>query len=237
MLEDTAGGPAAAILSYAFWQSTLEGDRNIIGKAITLRGEPHTVVGIMPRGFRADQPADLWTPLRPTRNGEGSGDNYGVIARLKPGVTWAAANAQLKALSATLRRPGTPANFVFEERVIPLQKGLTYDNRNRIVLPWAAVLVVLLISCANIAGLLLARSASRRHEIATRLAIGASRWAVVRQLLAESWLIACAGGCLGMLLGVFALDELKTLGAASLELWHPLVFDSRVLAVMAAATL
>ena len=236
-MEDTPGGPRAAILSYAFWLSTLEGDRNIIGKAITLRGEPYAVVGVMPRGFRADQPADVWTPLRPTRNGEGGGDNYGVIARLKSAVTWAAANAQLKALSAALRPPGTPGNFVFEERIIPLQQGLTYDNRNRIVLPWAAVLVVLLISCANIAGLLLARSGSRRREIATRLAVGASRWAVIRQLLAESSLLACAGGSLGMLLGVFALDELKTLGAASLELWHPLVFDARVLAVMAAATL
>jgi len=235
--EDTAGGPAAAILSYAFWQSALGGDRNIVGKAITLRGEPYTVVGLMPRGFRADQPADVWTPLRPSRNGEGSGDNYGVIARLKPGITWAAANAQLKALSLTLRPHGSPNNFVFEERIIPLQQGLTYDNRNRIVLPWAAVLVVLLISCANIAGLLLTRSASRRHEIATRLAIGASRSAVIRQLLAESALLALAGGSSGMLLGAFALDQLKALGAANLELWHPLVFDGRVFAVMAAASL
>jgi predicted permease len=236
-VEDSAGGPQAAIVSYGFWQNTLEADPKIIGKAIALRGEPYTVVGLMPRGFRADQPADVWTPLRPSRTGEGSGDNYGVIARLKHGVNWAAANAQLRALSAALRPPDLPKKFAFEERLVPLQHGLTYDNRHRIVLPWAAVLVVLLISCANIAGLLLARSASRRHEIATRLAVGASRWAVIRQLLVESGLLAVMGGAAGMLIGVFALDRLKALGAANLELWHPLVFDGRVFSVMAAATL
>lgn len=90
--EDRPGGPAVAILSHEFWQRTFQGDTGAIGRAIQLRGEPYTVVGVMPRGFRSDAKADLWTPLRPQRTGEGGGSNYGVVARLKPGATWAAAN-------------------------------------------------------------------------------------------------------------------------------------------------
>jgi hypothetical protein len=88
--EDTAGGPAVAVLSYEFWRRVFGEDTSALGRAIDLRGEPYTVVGIMPRGFRAGHPADVWTPLRPSRTGEGSGQNYGVIAGVKPGFSWAA---------------------------------------------------------------------------------------------------------------------------------------------------
>jgi predicted permease len=232
--EDRPGGAAVAILSFDFWQRTFGGDAAAIGRAIDLRGEPYTVVGILPRQFRSTAPTDVWTPLRPQRTGEGGGSNYGVIARLKPGVTWAAANQQLKALSEALKTaPGFPREYRdFEERVVPLQESLTGDARSQLTLTWGAVLVVLLIGCVNIAGLMLARSGSRYREVATRMAVGASRAGIVRQLLVESALLAVGGCALGIGLGLKALDWLKAVGADRLEMWHPIVLDARVVAAM-----
>jgi hypothetical protein len=130
-VEDSPGGPAAAVLSYEFWQRVFHGDSSVLGKTITLRGAPSIVVGVMPKGFRVDRPADLWTPLRPSQQGEGEGDNYGVIARLKPGVSCAAARAHLRALSRLLRRKDLEPGTVAEERILPLQQGTAYDSRFR----------------------------------------------------------------------------------------------------------
>jgi predicted permease len=237
--EDHAGGPAVAILSNSFWQRVLQGDPAAIGRAIQLRGEPYTVIGVMPKGFRSDAPADLWTPLHPQRTGEGAGSNYGVIARLKPGATWAAANGQLKATSERLKNtPGFPREYrEFEEQVVPLQKALTGDSRTQLLLTWGAVLVVLIIGCVNIAGLMLARAGARHLEVATRMAVGASRASIVRQLLVESVLLALGGCAIGIVLGVRALDWLKALGAERLEMWHPIALDARVVAAMLAIAL
>jgi predicted permease len=232
--EDAPRGPAVAILSYDFWQRTFEGDAAAIGRAIQLRGEPYTVVGVMPRGFRSTVPADLWTPLLPTRTGEGGGSNYGVVARLQPGATWAAANEQLKAVSQALKdAPDFPREYRdFEEQVVPLQKALTGDSRTQLLLTWGAVLVVLIIGCVNIAGLMLARAGARHREVATRMAVGASRAGIVRQLLVESVLLALGGCAIGIVLGIKALDWLKALGAEQLEMWHPIALDARVVAAM-----
>ena len=233
-VEDAPRGPAVAILSYEFWQRTFQGDAGAIGRAINLRGEPYTVVGVMPHGFRTTAPADLWTPLRPQTTGEGGGSNYGVIARLKPGATWAAANGQLKAISQALKdSPGFPREYRdFEEQVVPLQKALTGDSRTQLLLTWGAVLVVLIIGCVNIAGLMLARAGARHREVATRMAVGASRAGIVRQLLVESVLLAMGGCAIGIVLGIKALDWLKFLGADRLEMWHPITLDARVVAAM-----
>jgi predicted permease len=237
--EDAPGGPAVAVLSHEFWQRTFQADPGAIGRAIQLRGEPYTVVGVMPRGFRTTSPADLWTPLRPQRTGEGGGSNYGVVARLKPGATWAAANGQLKAISEAVRNtPGFPREYRdLEERVVPLQKALTGDSRTQLLLTWGAVLVVLVIGCVNIAGLMLARAGARHLEVATRMAVGGSRASIVRQLLVESVLLALAGCAVGIVLGVKALDWLKALGAERLEMWHPIALDARVVAAMLAIAL
>ena len=237
--EDVPEGPALAILSHNFWQRVFNSDPNILGKAIDLKGQPHVVIGVMPRGFRTTAPIDVWTPLRPTRDGEGSGDNYGVVSRLRAGVTWAQASDQLRALSQTLRDdPHFPREMPnFEERIMPLQKGLTQDSRSQLLITWAAVLMVLVIGCVNIAGLLLARSGSRAREIATRMALGATRGAVVRQLFLESVLLAIAGGIAGAAVGGFALDWLKQLGADRAQLWHPIDMDARVLAIMLGVSL
>ena len=197
------------------------------------------MVGIMPRDFRAAAPVDVWTPLRPSRQGEGGGSNYEVIARLKPGVNWAQAGEQLRSLSQALNAdPGFPREVKnFEERIIPLQTGATQDVRSELLVTSAAVLMVLLIGCVNIAGLLLARAGGRSREIATRLALGGSRTAIVRQLLIESVLLALAGGIVGIAAGGFALDWLKQLGAEKNQLWYPIELDARVLAVMMAIAL
>jgi predicted permease len=237
--EDVPKGVAVAILSDAFWQRAFHGDPEVLGRDISLRGEPYKVVGIMPRDFRSSSPVDVWTPLRPSRQGEGGGSNYQAIARLKPGVTWAQAGEQMRALSQALNADSSFPREVknFEERIIPLERGETEGSRSELLLTWAAVLMVLLIGCVNIAGLLLARSGSRAREVATRMALGGSRAAIVRQLLMESVLLALAGGVVGISVGGFALDWLKQLGAEKNQLWYPIELDGRVLAVMLAVAL
>src|ERR1035441_7263338 len=232
--EDVPHGAAAAILSHGFWQRVFHGDASVLGRTISLRGEEYTVVGIMPRDFRAAAPVDVWTPLRPHRGGEGGGSNYVVFPRLRPGFSWAQASEQLRSLSQALKSaPGFPREVkYFEERIIPLETGARADLRSELLLTWAAVLMVLLIGCVNIAGLLLARSGARGREMATRMALGGSRAAIVRQLLMESVLLALAGGIAGITVGGFALDWLKQLGAEKNQLWYPIELDARVLAVM-----
>jgi predicted permease len=231
--EDTAGGPAVAVLSYEFWRRVFGEDTSALGRAIDLRGEPYTVVGIMPPGFRAGHPADVWTPLRPSRTGEGAGQNYGVIARVKPGFSWAAAADELKALSPGIAEQAhVSKDSTMEQRIVALQRGSTTGMRSELLLTWAAVLMVLLIGCVNIAGLLLARAGARDREIATRMALGGSRAAIVRQLLMESLLLALGGGAVGVGIGAFAIDWLKRLGAKDFELWHPIEMDARVLLAM-----
>ncbi len=244
--EDVPNGPALAVLSYDFWLRALRGDSGVVGRFISLRGEPYKVIGVMPRGFRAPVqasvadpsklPVDLWTPLRPTIDGEGGGSNYGVIARLKPGVSWPEASGQLQALSRGLMQmPNFPHDYLaFEERIVPLQSGLTRDVSRELYITWAAVLVVLLIGCVNVAGLLMARSPERAREIATRLAVGGSRAAIVRQLLIESLILALGGCGAGLLIGAFTADWLKSLGANNFEIAQPIQLDARVMTVMLA---
>src|SRR5674476_406343 len=232
--QDVPQGAAVAILSHGFWQRAFHGDAAALDRSISLRGEAYTVIAIMPRDFRAASPVDVWTPLRPSRDGEGGGSNYQVIARLKPGVSWAQASAQLRSLSQALNADSSFPREVkdFEQRIIPLETGATQGVRSELLLTWAAVLMVLLIGCVNIAGLLLARSGVRGREIATRMALGGSRGAIVRQLLVESVLLALGGGIVGIGVGGFALDWLKQLGAEKKHLWFPIELDARVLAVM-----
>jgi predicted permease len=243
--QDVPGGPKVVVLSYDFWRGTLRGDASIVGQTIDLRGEPYQVVAVMPRGFRTPShssiseatvpPVDLWTPLRPSLEGEGEGDNYGVIARLRPGVSWPEVTGQLQALSQGLMQmPKFPHSIkFFEERVVPLQGALTRDMRRSLMLTWAAVLIVLLIGCVNVAGLLMSRAPARAREIATRLAVGGGRGAIVRQLMTESLLLSLAGFGAGLLLGAFAADWLKRLGAVNFEIAQPIRLDGRVMAAMA----
>jgi predicted permease len=215
------------------------GDAGAIGRSINLRGEPHTVVGVMPADFTSGEAADLWTPVRPCRTCEGGGQNYGIIARLKPGATWAQADAEITAVAQAVMHDlygsrGNPAR----QRLIPLQRGETARVRQPILILWGAVAFVLLIGCVNIAGLLMARAVARAPEIATRMALGGGRGAILRQLLTESMVLAIAGGVAGAAFGyagsrVFGSLLRDAFGVAASEVG----LDGRVLAATAAIAL
>jgi predicted permease len=233
-LEDTAGGPAAAVLSYGLWQSVFHGDPSVVGRTIDLRGEPITVIGVMPKNFVNKDKADVWTPLRPSTTGEGQGINYSVLARLKPGVTWSEASSEVQVieqpvLNAQLIRWHAPLGFTSDMRLVSLQRALTDRVRSSVLPKWGAVVLILLIGCVNIAGLLIAQSAARRREFATRMALGAGRARIVSQLLTESMLLALGGGVIGIGLAAAALDALERLGMEGFHLWRPVTLDGRVL--------
>lgn len=240
--EDVPNGPPLTILSYGLWQRVFHGDPTIVGRTIDLRGSPYTVVGIVPPGFRSlpaglgdigtSAPPDVWTPLRPTHSGEGSGDNYGVVGRLKPGVTATQANDQLNSIMHDYFSRKHYRGMSAEERVLPLQNGLTYDLRSSVHLMWGAVLLILVIGCVNIVGLMLARSATGSREIATRMALGASRARVISQLFAEALLLAVLGGMLGLAVGYGALEGLIRLNPGEFNMFGSVHLDLRVIVIM-----
>ncbi len=229
--EDMPDGPPVAVLSYAFWAHVFDADPSVVGRSLLLRGEAYTVVGVMPKGFLSTAPADVWTPLRASTRGEGGGTNYGIAVRLKPGVTWAQANAEMAAIGHTRAAEYRNAsNVTITFGLEPMQEGLSSDVRTPLLLLWGAVGLVLLIVCANVAGLMLARAGRRTREVATRMALGSGRAAVVRQLLVESAVLALAGAAVGVGLGYAALRGLLWL-AADYGIWQPIAIDARVLAV------
>ena len=231
--EDVVGGPALAILSDRTWRTVFNGDPSVVGQTILLKAEPHVVIGVMPASFRSNADADLWTPLRPSTTGEGGGNNYGVVARLKDGVNWQQASGEAgSALDSTLARRTSDSGITISHSLISLQQQMTNDVRLPLLLLAAGVGVVLLVACVNLAGLLLARAGRRTREIATRLAVGGDRRAVVRQLLIESVLLAACGGIAGLIIGAAALEGLKaTAVGLLLTPWGEVALDARVLSV------
>jgi predicted permease len=233
--EDRRGGPPAAVLSHHLWRTAFGGDTTIVGRTVTLRGEPHTVVGVMPDGFQSGVTADLWTPLRAGIDGEGEGENYQVLLRLKDGVSWATAAEEIGRLGGEiLRQRPASGGASLSYSIVPLQEGITETLRRPLTLLWAAVAVVLLVACVNLAGLMTARGARRLREIATRLALGGTRAMIVRQLLVESTLIAFVGTTVGVTLSAAAVGALRSLAAGALEVWQPVAIDWRSIAAAGA---
>jgi predicted permease len=198
--EDRSHGPKAVILSFETWKSLFFSDRSVVGKSILLKGEPHLVIGILPANTRTTAPADLWTPLQPRTSGEGEGENYHVVMRLKSGSSWAQANAQLANL-----HPRSLVRFVKENSTgrawlsaRPLQQDLASTARTPVTILMSAVALILLIACANLTGLMLVRVMRRSGELATRLALGATKASIFRQLMMEPALLAFGGGLLGL---------------------------------------
>ncbi|HKS37678.1 MAG TPA: ABC transporter permease [Verrucomicrobiae bacterium] len=206
--EDRKEGNRAAVLGYGLWQSYFGGDANVIGRPLTLdtygRRE-YTIVGVMPPGFGLPSRCELWLPMGwmgVTLDNRRSAHWHNVIARLKPGVTLVQARAEMSAIQARLRQAYPGETIGNEVAVVPLlHQALGRNLRTALMVLWSVVAGVLLIACANVANLMLARAATRQKEIALRLAMGAGRWRVMRQLLIESVLLAAIGGAIGVFLG------------------------------------
>ncbi len=236
--EDRVNGPPVAILSHALWRTTFGADASIVGRRVLLRGEPYTVVGVMPAGFQPLLAADLWTPLRPTTTGEGSGTNFQIIGRVRQAASPQEAQEQLARVSADLaRQRGVDPSRAGLLQTLPLRQGLSLDARRPLVLLWSAVAAVFLIGCVNVGGMLLARSAARAGEVATRLALGARPGHIVRQLMTESLVLALAGGMAAVLVGQGALAALRAYGATTFPALETARLDWRVLAATLALTL
>jgi predicted permease len=228
--EDRAGGMPAVILSHALWHRYFRDDPGVIGRSVLLRGEPFTVVGVMPAGFRSSAKADLWTPLRPSTKGEGGGTNYGIAARIKPDSNRQTASAQLASLVPDLKKAGSyPKDAKLRLDVIPMLESMTSDLRKPLMLLWAAVGFVFVLGCVNIGGMLLARASGRIGEMATRLALGAPFSRIVRQLLIESTALGLLGGAAGAVAGWGALAALREFGALTFSFLETVEFDWRVL--------
>jgi predicted permease len=236
--EDRVNGPAAAILSHALWTHAFAGDPGIVGRAVVLRGEPHTIVGVMPAAFRTNTPCDVWTPIRPSPVGEGGGENYGIIARLKDGVSWGEADGQVASATAEMVRDRyRNRRYAVRLGLLPMQAGLTKETRAPLLVLWAAVGMVLLIGCVNVAGLLLARGAARAQEIATRIALGGGRAAIVRQLLTESLVLSACGGAAGVAVGYASSRVFARWLEEAFGITGELGLDGRVLLISIASAL
>jgi putative ABC transport system permease protein len=203
--EDLPRAPKTAVLAHAFWQRRFGGDPNVLGKRMTLSGERYEIIGVVGPNLKIEitEPPDVYIPFQLDPIREDHGHYFTVIGRLKPGVTLASANAQLQAVYAEFRRR-YPVPFDFPQTgfgVEPLQDAMVGDVRKSLLILVGAVSFVLLIACANVANLLLARATGRKREIAIRVAVGSGRGRIVRQLLAESVMLALAGGVLGLAVG------------------------------------
>jgi len=238
--EDLPHGPKTAILSYGLWRTTFDSDPNISGKNIFLKGEPYTVIGVLPNDATIPLNADLYTALQASRDGEGGGTNFDVITRLRDGANWQEADAEInRAWSRRAVRyelqddPGALVSYYS----VALQKGQTATLRPQVLALMVAAGFILLIACANLAGLTLVRMLRRTSEVATRLALGASRWQIQKQFWVETLLLAFAGGIAGVAVGFVALRGLLLLLPEHFLPIADVPLDSRVLAFTALVAL
>jgi predicted permease len=215
--EDRPGGRHVTVLSHGLWTTRFGGDANVLGRTIVLNAEPYTIVGVLADRFRPDPAADLFIPLQPDPNSTNQGHYLSVAGRLKPGVTLEAARAEMKALGDQFRR-ANPRWMGSEEQatVERMQDLVVRDVRPALLILLGSVGLVLLIACANVASLLLARATGRQKEIAIRAAIGAGRAQIVRQLLIESVLLATLGAAVGVVVGVWGARALIALSPGDL---------------------
>ncbi|MGH9837935.1 MAG: ABC transporter permease, partial [Blastocatellia bacterium] len=215
--DDRYGAPRTALLSNGLWKERFGGDANVIGRKLLLSGEPYEVVGVLPPGFEYFRADDVYVPiglfLQPNTGLTDRGSSLWLyaVARLKPGVTPEQADSEMAGLGAQLAREYPAFNSGKSAMALRLQDVMSEDVRQSLWVLLGAVGFILLIACVNVANLLLAHAADRQKEIAVRLALGAGRGRIIRQLLTESLLIAGLGGAVGLLAGRWMLDGLLAL--------------------------
>lgn len=242
--DDDRPGSGVVLISHGLWERRFGADPNIIGQQIILNDQPYTVLGVMPRdfqfprrgeipaGFQFPRQADLYTPLAWTPNQMANrGRNFlAVVARLKPDVSMAQAQSEMNGISERVKELNPQFNKNTDISIVSLHQQAVGKVRTALLVLLGAVAFVLLIACANVANLLLARAASRQKEIAIRTALGASRIRVIRQLLTESVLLSVVGGTLGLLLSLWGIDVLLAISPNNLPRVEGIKVDVRVLA-------
>jgi putative ABC transport system permease protein len=236
--EDRPGSETVAVLSHGLWQRRFGSEPGVVGQTISVNNRPHVVVGVMPPGFRFPEVADLWVPLALdtkmwTRNDHG----LGAVARLKDGVSLEQASSEMAAIAWRIEEQNPVTNEGLSVGVTDLRAGLVSDYRQALLILLGVVGFVLLIACVNVANLLLARGSSRRKEVSIRVALGAGRWRIFRQLMTESLVLSAAGGILGLLLAVWGLQLLLAAVPVELPFWMKFDLDGRVLGFTAAVSL
>jgi putative ABC transport system permease protein len=227
--EDQLNAPPVALIGYDVWQTHFGGDRAIVGKTITINGKQTTIVGVMPKGWRFPEICDMWTPLQMEEKDHPRGNFFlECIGKMKKGVTVEQARAEMEAISARLALQYPNTNTGCSVHVNPFREQMVRNFKTLTLLVMGAVLFVHFIACANVANLLLARGATRSKEIAIRLALGASRGQIVRQLLNESFVLGIAGSALGLIFAVWGVDLMLAALPTEIPYWIRFDFDWRI---------
>ena len=222
--EDQKGAAPVALLGYEVWKNHFGSDANIIDRVVTINRKRVTIVGVMPNGWRFPEASDLWMPLQVEEKENARGNfNYACFAKMKRGVSIEQARAELEAIGARIAADNPQTNSGASVRVRFFREEAVSDAKTLTLLLMGAVLFVHLIACANVANLLLARGASRAREIGIRLALGAGRRAIIRQLFAESLVLAVVGSALGLILAVWGID--LVIRAVPVEMPYFIRFD------------
>jgi len=230
--ENKPGGPHVAVLSYAAWQQRFAGSADVLGRTMTLDGEATTIIGVLPRGF-AFPGVRTCEFLAPLGDQMGVGrfiHMYDVVARLKPGITMQRAQADMTTIARRLEQEYPESNKGWGVVVMPIRQAFAEDVKAPVKLVFATVAFVLLLACANVAGLLLARASGRAKEIAIRSSLGAGRARIVRQMLTESVLLGLMGGGLGLVFANWLMDVMRGAAPVDMALDATLRLNSTVLA-------